>query len=92
MKPRLSLPGLLLQSFSDVRVNGQYRYESAMPDKRQGESCTVLRLARPSPKEPALALIEFADGRQHAVRESAEPAREISVDPTGVRVVASIAR
>ena len=68
MKPRLSLPGLPLQSFAGVRVNEQYRYVSATPDGRQGESCTVLRLAGPSPKEPALALIEFADGHQHAVR------------------------
>ena len=67
MRPRLNLPGLYLQSFAGVRVHGQYRYVSATPDDRQGEGCTVLRLARESPKEPALALIEFADGHRQVV-------------------------
>ena len=67
MRPRLALSGLHLQYLGGVRVNGQYRYVPALPDDRAGEGCTVLRLVRQTPKGPAAALVEFADGHQQVV-------------------------
>ena len=67
MKPRLTLSGLHLQSLEGVRVDGQYRSVPALPDDRAGEGYTVLQLVSQTPKGPAAALVEFADGHQQVV-------------------------
>ena len=67
MKPRLTLSGLHLQSLEGVRVGGHYRSVPAVPDDRAGKGCTVLQLVSQTPKGPAAALVEFADGHQQVV-------------------------
>lgn len=61
------LPGQQLDSAGGVRVQGQYRYLPQAPDERQGESCTVLQLARDGRRGQVTALVEFGDFHQQAV-------------------------
>ena len=67
VKAQITLPGLHIQALRGVHVGGQYRYVPDRPSDRKGEGCTVLQLARESPKGPADALVEFADGHRQVV-------------------------
>ena len=67
MKVKLTLDGFHVQSLRGVHVQGSYRYVPAIPDERAGEGCTVLQIARQTPRGPADVLVEFADLHQQVV-------------------------